>query len=429
MTRIAFSNQPSRRRMRIAAAAAALVATTGIGARVALDSSAEPARKLPAQPGVATGVGEHVALDSRAASTSKLALKPIAAGTPWKRLAKAPIAGRVGAGVVWTGTEMVVWGGVDPRRDRPDLADGAAYNPRTGTWRKLAPAPTGMHGVVESAVWTGTKAFFWTADWTSGDEGRAAALYDPRTNTWRSLPRGPLGGRQMSSTIWTGTEALILSGVTGDGFPEPVGGAIDPNTGRWRLFPALNRLTGLAVGSVWSGHEAYLMGDRYQCTGEHSRCENPRPVFLEYEPEHDRLRTLSLDGAPGAHLWPLAWAAGRVLFTDSYDEDRLVSYAPSSRRWAEGARRQCRHQRGYWGEQSAWIEGRFVVGCARRAVQIYASRSDSWRTIRTTRSPLSSDRAGSAIVWTGEELIVWSGTLNRRENPMAQDGYSIELPS
>jgi hypothetical protein len=425
MTRTETSHKSSRHRQRIAAATAAVVVTTGAGAVVALDGHAESTRG----PVVTTRVGAAVAPDGYAGWIRRTP-KPLAARTRWERLPKAPIGGRVGAGVIWTGSEMIVWGGTD-RGERPGLTDGAAYNPQTRTWRKLRPAPAGMRGIVESAVWTGKEAFFWTADWTNGDEGVAAALYDPRTDTWRSLRRGPLDGRQGSSTIWTGTQALILSGVTGDGFPDVVGGAIDPQTGRWRVFPALNRLTGLAVGGVWSGHEAYLKGERYQCTDKYSRCENPRPVFLQYEPEHDQLRSLSLAGAPAARLWPVAWSDGRVLFTDSGadHEDRLFGYVPQTRRWTVGSRRQCRHQRGYWGEQSVWIEGRLLIGCARRSVQIYDPHTDAWRTIRTSRSPLSSDRAGSAIVWTGDELIVWSGTLNRKGSPMAQDGWSLRLPS
>ena len=101
-------------------------------------------------------------------------------------LPSAPIEGRIGSVGVWTGSEMIVWGGSQTRptggedlivRDslRPGpaggedvivtvtvdgaeepLADGAAYNPATNTWRKLSPAPIGGRSYA-SAAWTGTE--------------------------------------------------------------------------------------------------------------------------------------------------------------------------------------------------------------------------------------------------------------------------------
>ncbi|MEZ5231368.1 MAG: kelch repeat-containing protein [Acidimicrobiales bacterium] len=56
-------------------------------------------------------------------------------------MATAPIAGRSGAAVVWTGDELLIWGGyVYDGRERP-LDDGAAYDPITDSWRTLPAAP------------------------------------------------------------------------------------------------------------------------------------------------------------------------------------------------------------------------------------------------------------------------------------------------
>jgi hypothetical protein len=43
-----------------------------------------------------------------------------------------------------------VWGGVD---GPTVLADGAAYDPATDSWRPLAPAPEGRYGSL--TAWTG----------------------------------------------------------------------------------------------------------------------------------------------------------------------------------------------------------------------------------------------------------------------------------
>jgi hypothetical protein len=39
---------------------------------------------------------------------------------------------------VWTGREMIVWGGAN---ETANLGDGAAYDPGADQWRPLAPSP------------------------------------------------------------------------------------------------------------------------------------------------------------------------------------------------------------------------------------------------------------------------------------------------
>src|SRR3989442_10547406 len=70
---------------------------------------------------------------------------PSSPGPPprWVALAAAPIAGRISEGVVWTGKEMIVWGGVS---GGAQLGDGAAYDRSTDSWRGLAPPPPGGLG-------------------------------------------------------------------------------------------------------------------------------------------------------------------------------------------------------------------------------------------------------------------------------------------
>ena len=65
------------------------------------------------------------------------------------------VARRNGYSTVWTGTEMIVWGGLDIHGHRLD--SGARYDPATDTWtfmsRTNAPAARFRH----SAVWTGAR--------------------------------------------------------------------------------------------------------------------------------------------------------------------------------------------------------------------------------------------------------------------------------
>src|SRR5439155_3706530 len=90
---------------------------------------------------------------------------------------------------IWTGTEMIIWGGFGETQ-LPNtgvvLDTGGSYNPATDTWSPTsatnAPSARSFH----TAVWTGTEMIVW-----GGEEGfeegpiNTGGRYNPATDTWR----------------------------------------------------------------------------------------------------------------------------------------------------------------------------------------------------------------------------------------------------
>jgi hypothetical protein len=244
-----------RRRLRRAAAAAVVVALLGgaVATRLAvLDRTPTPV--------VNPGLLVPNATPEQLAGGHWQALPPLPSG----RLAR-----RAGAAVVWTGHELIVWGGVSRDLSRT-YTDGAAYDPGTGRWALLPPAPEGqwLGGDGELVVWTGREVLVW-GGLTIPDPVHAPRLgrladgvaYDPARRTWRRLPAPPaplkpiVGGRW---AVWTGRE-LLVGGVQEAGAGGGVvAGAYDPAADRWRL---LSQSPGLTGGSghlqartvVWAG--------------------------------------------------------------------------------------------------------------------------------------------------------------------------------
>src|SRR3990170_6710074 len=171
----------------------------------------------------------------------------------WQALPQAPIVGRLGPAAVWTGTEMIIWGGSARSGKIERGYEGAAYNPVTRTWRTIAASPLGVQGGGAGVVWTGDEMVVWASN--SPDGPVDAAVYDPSTDSWRRLPAGPLGKREGYASAWTGEELIVVGGSLGDTLAKPVAAALDPRTGSWRLLAALNRITGLmpSPGLVWDG--------------------------------------------------------------------------------------------------------------------------------------------------------------------------------
>ncbi|MGZ4150395.1 MAG: hypothetical protein ACXVQJ_10170 [Actinomycetota bacterium] len=340
----------------------------------------------------------------------------------WQPIAKAPIPGRLGASVVWTGHRMIVWGGVSGTYGKEARADGAMYDPVTDRWHAIRSAPAGViGGGGQAAAWTGKRMVLWVGNGVDGPV--RGAVYDPRTDRWRTLPAGPLGRREGYVSAWTGTELIVIGGTIGDGLAKPIAAALDPRTGTWRRLPGLNHMDGLQPsGAVWSGDRLFVAGLAYDCSGGYPCASSP--VFLSYDVATDHAEPIDLSGAPVSSITPIAWT-GTEVFASAHDQASVVLYDPSTGAWRVGAAAPCpTDPRGY--EQSAWLDGRYVTECGRDALQVYEVASDTWETLPAGSSPLN-HREGSAIAWSGGELIAWSGTVYRPGNPTPNSGKSITL--
>ena len=62
---------------------------------------------------------------------------------------------------VWTGSEMIVWGGV---MVTDDLNTGGRYNPSTDTWTATSTTNAPSARDDHTAVWTGSEMIVWGGD-------------------------------------------------------------------------------------------------------------------------------------------------------------------------------------------------------------------------------------------------------------------------
>lgn len=195
------------------------------------------------------------------------------AADTWRPIATAGAPSlRLGHTAVWTGREMVVWGGSALRNSIPFYyGDGGRYDPATDTWAPLsitgAPTPRRNH----TAVWTGREMLIWGGTIGADDAG---GRYDPATDTWRPIPPPglPLGWRKHTA-VWTGREMVIWGGeLAADRYGvfrpgEPgVGARYDPRTDAWSPLP----LEGAPVGrcgaaGAWTGAELIIWGGNGSC--------------------------------------------------------------------------------------------------------------------------------------------------------------------
>lgn len=190
------------------------------------------------------------------------ASSPRPAPEGWTLLAPSPLEPRGGHTAVWTGRAMIVWGGsragsTPLKGGSPDgggfshepntgeytpiyekhFADGADYDPRSDTWRRLPPAPLDPRSG-HAAVWTGKEMIVW-----GGFGGRAGRLtdgaaYDRRAGRWRKIARSPFDDAPDVTAVWTGRELILWGGFDHRPDRAAVGAAYDPSDDAWRLLPA-----------------------------------------------------------------------------------------------------------------------------------------------------------------------------------------------
>ncbi len=80
-----------------------------------------------------------------------------------------------GQTAIWTGTEMIVWGGTYHYRG------GGCYNLATDTWRPISNTKAPRAEYDHIAVWTGTEMIIWVGANNTG--GR----YDPAMDRWSPI--------------------------------------------------------------------------------------------------------------------------------------------------------------------------------------------------------------------------------------------------
>jgi N-acetylneuraminic acid mutarotase len=185
----------------------------------------------------------------------------------WRMIAPAPLSPRQYHVAVWTGEEMIVWGGSRqiPREQERLLFDGAAYDPERDHWHRLAQTrlfgePGGILGAGAEpdlkVAWTGEEMIVW------GPNGGAS--YEPTRDRWERIPDPPSAVRVPyagSSIVWTGEELIVWGGVgtSGDEFVA-AGAAYDPQEERWTALPEAPIPGRDRHAAIWTGDRMLVWG-------------------------------------------------------------------------------------------------------------------------------------------------------------------------
>ena len=218
---------------------------------------------MPRYAHTAVWSGKYMIVWGGLASTGLSALNTGARYDPerdtWRPLPKAGApAARFSHTAVWTGKQMVVWGGQGSGFGFE--LTGGRYNPVKNSWQKLnrvgAPSARAAH----VAIWTGAHMVVW-----GGRDGNAhwpddAGRYDPVKNSWTPISaNGAPASREGAAALWTGKWILVWGGFRNVLLDS--GALFDPAANSWTSMSTVNAPSGRWHHSaVWTGSRAIFWG-------------------------------------------------------------------------------------------------------------------------------------------------------------------------
>jgi hypothetical protein len=299
-----------------------------------------------------------------------------------------PLAPRTGHTVVWTGEEVIVWGGTGGGRTRNN--DGAAFTPGADTWREIAVSPL-QPTTYHFATWTAAEMLV-----VSGTE---AAAYDPGADSWRSIAAPPfaVGGTEgawyATSGVWTGSEYVVSA-------PPDRVIAYSPATDAWSSLPP--------IGLGWTETSLRWAGDTLYAFGIVARTSPDQPGQMLRGATFDGstwVEIPSLDlSSPGvasdARHELVAWVGDRfVAWSLDGPSVPAFTYTPGAAAWVTGQSTTVRSCEG--GPPPLEMGTRvFISSCL--GDSIYDGATDTWTEVN-----VPGEAGGRYTVWTGEDILYW----------------------
>jgi N-acetylneuraminic acid mutarotase len=344
----------------------------------------------------------------------------------WRQQSPSPLAGRVGHTAIWTGNKMLVWGG-NCGNDNPDnpppktwFSDGAFYDPVTKSWSAISTNGALVGREEFSTVWTGANMIIWGGFLYNGvyNYFNDGASYNVTSNTWTALStNGAPLARYYHSAVWSGSEMIIWGGMFSDssGFqthPLNDGYRYNPISNTWSLINANGAPTPRAQQvAVWTGSEMLIWGGLGGPGMTVWYSDGAR-----YNPALDKWSPITSTNAPGPRSRHTAvWTGSEMIAWGGWSggppDITGGRYNPQSDKWSAT---DILFAPSYRQDHTAVWTGREMIVWGGRYNGVindggsYDPSSDTWLPVTNApRAPLG--RVNHTAVWAGTEMIIFGG--------------------
>lgn len=328
---------------------------------------------------------------------------------------------------VWTGDEMIVFGGRDGSSGST-LDDGGVFDPIKNQWKKIT-ITSGKKRYMHSAHWTGEKMIVWGGYRINGGSAvwrYDGFIYDPRSGEVETIENP--GWNPVSSTwafdprqqsVWTGDRLIVWGGVDENG--DAIGGSYDPITKSWddlgrRQIDAPQKIAGHSL--TFTGKEIIVWGGYEGADGGSRRVTQTGAVYKLAEGQWIDIQTNGQTPSPRAGHQAVWTGSELFIFSGGgvASQRELKSTGgllnPNTMKWQAVSSEMVIERQGHttiWNGHEALVYG----GKSNRLrtyfseVYRYDPQSARWQGVNSKTTPES--RWQHSAVWTGSSLIIWGG--------------------
>lgn len=319
---------------------------------------------------------------------------------------------------VWSGTNMIVWGGVENGVEAVNT--GGCYDPAANSWSPVTTSNSPVRRFRHTAVWTGSNMIVWGGVFYQPGGGQAyfqdtGGRYDPVSNNWVAVATNNAPSPRQSHTgVWTGSELIVWGGqitfqTSSADFND--GARYNPASDTWTPISTNGTPTKRSLHSaVWTGSEMIVWG------GWSVETDSSFNDGARYNPTTDTWMPITTNNAPASrYRHSVVWTGSEMIIMGGSGQNAMntgARYNPIADTWSplppNGLSTPVYSRIAVWtgSEMIVW-GGDWYTG-SEQTGSSYNPASNSWSALSSTGGP--SLRYGFSGVWTGSEMIVFGGT-------------------
>ncbi|TET37753.1 MAG: hypothetical protein E3J72_05120 [Planctomycetota bacterium] len=351
---------------------------------------------------------------------------------------------------IWTGSEMIIWGGVqyDQYGYCRIIDNGAVYNAGVDQWEQVVYMPGFALGAYEhTSVWTGSEMIIWGGQFfnasamnvseiiTITDSG---GIYNPDNNTWRQTSTAGLcpSSRESHSAVYTGNSMILWGGSDFyDLFNS--GGIYFPENDSWiptstsGACPTARKYH----SAVWTGSKMIIWGGSINISGGLLAELNGKGTGAVYDPQTDMWIPTSTDGdCPSARTrHRVEWTGTHMIVwggaADYAGTNEGAMYNPVTDEWTAISTNFPSPTAAVW-ITSVWTGTYMIVWGDYSSNNfpynggIFDPAADRWTAVYSGPGSPGYGIYRSAV-WTGSEMIIWGGRGRTLSGSESNKGYKF----
>ena len=323
--------------------------------------------------------------------------------------ADAPTAAAGQAGV-WTGQQLLVWGGSPG--DGIESNSGAGYRPDLDVWQTIALANAPAAREQHTAVWSGQEMIVWGGV-AGGGYLNTGARYNPSNQVWTALStNGAPAGRVGHVAVWGGSRMVVWGGrnsfgVLGDG------ASYNPAADQWTPLPTVNApAPRFGATAVLAGSSIVVWGGQ----GQQGELNTGAQLVLNTRGTPASWLAMSSANAPLARSGHTAvWTGQTMLVWGGQGGGNFLAdggtFDPVSGAWTainlnNGPAARSSHAAVWSGREMLIFGGEAYLGTLADGAA-YDPAAATWRALSGTGSPQA--RSSATAAWSGTALLVFGG--------------------